>query len=655
MGPYFLEILLLLASAVFVVLAFQRLHVPPSLGYLLVGVLLGPHTIGPVVDTRPLEALAEFGIVFLLFTIGLNFSLGQIRALRNQVLALGTSQVAITTLVVGVLAWLAGLSVASAFVVGAVFAQSSTTIIARQLAEVNEADDRHGRLAVAMSVFQDVTAVPFLVVIPVLGMSVAASVIGAELGWAVGKALLAFLLVFVVGRWMLRPLFHLVAEQRSAELFTLTVLLVSLVAAWTTSSLGLSMAFGAFLAGMMLGETEFRHQVESTIRPFRDVLLGLFFVGIGALVDPSALPGIWHWAALGTLVLLASKILIVRQIVRAYGLEAVLAWRVGLVLAVGGEFGFALIAIALGADVIDTELGQIALTSVLFSLVIAPFLIRYNGAIARRLAGSGAAADGTGVPGAQDAAAQNLQGHVIICGYGRVGQGVAHLLDKNGFAYTALDLNPARVKDAHTAGERVFYADATERDILEALGLDRARLVVVSHGDVPATLRILQNVRASHPDLPVLVRTSDESHDDELREAGATLVVPEALEASLMIAAQALLLLEVPRSRVWHDVQEQRTSRYRLLREFFRGDALQEDAGSGDAARLHSVVLSPASPWIGRRIAELPVGGDVVVTALVRGQQRHIAPQPDTVLAVADVLVIFGVPRELEKAEAAIA
>ncbi len=655
MGPYFLQILLLLAAAVAVVLAFQRLNIPPSLGYLLVGVMLGPHTIGPVVDTRPIQALAEFGIVFLLFTIGLNYSLAQIRALRNQVLALGTGQVAITTAVVALLAWLAGLPAAAAFVVGAVFAQSSTTIIARQLAEVRESEDRHGRLAIAMSVFQDVTAVPFLVVIPVLGMSVAASAIGAELGWAVGKALLAFLLVFVIGRWMLRPLFHLVAEQRSAELFTLTVLLVSLVAAWTTSSLGLSMAFGAFLAGMMLGETEFRHQVESTIRPFRDVLLGLFFVGIGALFEPSVLPQIWHWAALGTLVLLFSKILIVRQIVRYYGLEPVLAWRVALVLAVGGEFGFALLAIALGSNVVDSEVGQIALTSVLFSLVIAPFLIRYNGAIARRLTGSASTVDRAGAPGVDEAAALNLQGHVIICGYGRVGQGVAHLLDRNGIPYAALDLDPARVKDAHTAGENVYYADATEPGILEALGLERARLVVVSHGDVPATLRILQLVRAARRDLPVLVRTADEAHEEQLLQAGATLVVPETLEASLMIAAQALLLLEVPRAQVWRDVQEQRGNRYRLLREFFRGDAARDDAPDSEAARLHSVVLAPESRWVGRTIAELPIGGEVVVTALVRGQERHIAPRPDTILEASDVLVVFGVPRDLEKAEAAVA
>lgn len=275
------QILLLLGVAVAVVVMFQRLHVPTSLGYLLVGVILGPHTVGPTVYVPEFSTLAEFGLVFLLFTIGLNFSLPQLHALRRQVLGLGTGQVMFTTAVVGLAVWLAGLPAAAAFVVGAVFAQSSTAIIGSQLAEQGEENSPHGRLGLAMSVFQDVTVVPFLVVIPVLGMTVGADVLGADLGWALAKGVAAFALLLLAGRWLLRPLFHLVTKKRSAEVLTLTVLLVVLLAAWFTSSLGLSLALGAFLAGMMLGDTEFRHQVEASNRPFRDVLLGLFFIGIG--------------------------------------------------------------------------------------------------------------------------------------------------------------------------------------------------------------------------------------------------------------------------------------------------------------------------------------------------------------------------------------
>jgi len=322
---HLVEILLLLGVAVTVVAIFQKLRIPSSLGYLLAGLILGPHTIGPVVSMPELAALAEFGIVFLLFTIGLNFSLPQLHALRHQVLGLGTGQVAFTTALVGLIAWLSGLNPATAFVIGAVFAQSSTTIISKQLTEQNEDNSRHGRLGLALSVFQDVTAVPFVVVIPVLGLSVGAGALAGALSWAMIKAVLAFLLVFFAGRWLLRPLFHLVAQRRSAELFTLTVLLVALLAAWTTDRLGLSLAFGAFIAGMMLGETEFRHQVEATIRPFRDVLLGLFFAGIGMLFDPAILPQVWHWALLGAVILLTSKTLLVALMVRRSGIDPLTA------------------------------------------------------------------------------------------------------------------------------------------------------------------------------------------------------------------------------------------------------------------------------------------------------------------------------------------
>ncbi len=656
MDQSFAHLLLLLGMAVTVVLIFQRLRIPSSLGYLLVGVILGGHTIGPVIDPQPIQAFAEFGIVFLLFTIGLNFSLPQIYALRHLVLGLGTAQVVLTTIIVGMVAWLLGFPPAGAFVIGAVFAQSSTTIISKQLAEQGEEYSRHGRLGTAMSVFQDVTAVPFVVIIPVLGMASASfgDLTGA-LGWAFVKAAVAFGSVYLVGRWLFRPLFHLVAERRSAEIFTLTVLFVSLLAAWTTNSLGLSMAFGAFLAGMMLGETEFRHQVESTIRPFRDVLLGLFFVGIGMLFDLSSLPKIWHWALLGAVALLLIKTLVVAQIVRIAGIDATAAWRTGWILAVGGEFGFALVSIAMGADVIASTTGQIALTSVLFSMIVAPFLIRYNHALASLFASPSRPQqqeEPAPKPGV-DTVGQ-IKDHVIICGYGRIGQGVARFLELEQIPYLALDLDSAKVKEAHLAGERVFYGDAAERDILEALGTATARLVVISHEDVSSALRILQHLRSLRPDLPVMVRTRDESHVEELRAAGATEIVAETLEASLMIAANTLMALQLPISRIVRRMKEQREGHYRLLRELYRGDSFLADTlHEQDADRLRPVSLPPDSAAIGRALNELTLTG-VVVTALVRDNKKQLKPAPDTRLASGDVLVMFGSPEDLEQAEQAL-
>jgi CPA2 family monovalent cation:H+ antiporter-2 len=645
------QLLVLLLASVAVVAVFQRLNVPSSLGYLLVGVVLGPYTPGPVIEGHQLRVLAEFGIVFLLFTIGLSFSLPQIRALRNQVFTLGTGQVVLTTAVVGVLAWLAGLPAAAAFVTGAVFAQSSTTIISRQLMEQGEDNSRHGRLGTAMSVFQDVTAVPFVVVIPVLGLAVGAEAIATALGWAMAKAVLAFAIVFVAGRWMLRPLFHAVAEGRSAELFTLTVLLVSLAAGWTTKQLGLSMAFGAFLAGMMLGETEFRHQIESAIRPFRDMLLGLFFVGIGMLFDLTALPDIWHWAIGGAAVLMTVKTVLVAGLVRIAGLDALTAWRTGLLLAVGGEFGFAVLALALGANVMSADAGQVALASVLLSMIAAPFVIRHNHAIARRLAPARPPADGADVPAAASAATATLADHVIICGYGRIGQSVGHLLEEEHIPFVALDLDPFRVREAHLAGEPVFFGDATERGVLESVGIANARLLVISHHDLPAARRLLPVVRSLRPDLPVMARTRDERHVDELREAGAVEVVPETLEAAMMIAAHVLLLLGVPLSRIVRRMQEQRTDRYRLLREFIRGEGgILDDAHVRSGDRLHPVLLPRGSGAVGRTIADLALSR-VTVTALVRAGERRLDPPDDTLLQVGDVLVLFGATADVQQAE----
>jgi CPA2 family monovalent cation:H+ antiporter-2 len=402
---------------------------------------------------------------------------------------------------------------------------------------------------------------------------------------------------------------------------------------------------------MMLGETEFRHQIDAAIRPFRDMLLGLFFVGIGMLFDLTALPAIWPWAIAGAVALMVIKTVLVAGLVRMTGADALTAWRTGLLLAVGGEFGFALLAIALGAGVITAAVGQVALASVLLSMVIAPLLIRHNNAIARRLVPARGATTADSAPAAAQAPLSGLAEHVIICGYGRIGQSVGHFLEEEKIRYVALDLDPSRVREAHLAGEPVYYGDATERAVLESVGIGSARLLVISHHDAPASLRLLRVARELRPELPVMARTRDESHVDELREAGAVEVVPETLEAALMIAAHALLLLGVPLTRVVRRMQEQRVDRYRLLREFIRGEGgFLDDAHVASRDRLHPVLLAERSAAVGRTLAELSLPG-VVVTALVRNGERQIDPAPQTVLAADDALVLFGAEEDVQRAE----
>jgi monovalent cation:H+ antiporter-2, CPA2 family len=649
------QMLLLLGATVLVVLVFQRFRIPPSLGYLFVGIMLGAHTAGPVIDNEYIDVIGEFGIVFLLFTIGLSFSLPQIYALRHTILGLGTAQVALTTLVVAVIAWLMGLPGPAAFVVGAVFAQSSTSIITKQLMEQGESQARHGRLGTTMSVFQDITAVPFVVIIPVLGAAAAhdmAGELGLALGLALAKAFLAFVIVLLAGRFLLRPLFHLVAERRSAELFTLTVLFVSLVSAWTTKSLGLSMAFGAFLAGMVLGDTEFRHQVESTIRPFRDVLLGLFFVSIGMLVEPALLPDIWLEALLGAMALLGIKLLLVMAIVRTSGVDLQTVFRTGLLLAVGGEFGFALLAIGLEGNVIASHPAQIVLNSVLFSMILAPLLIRFNQPLALWLFGRLRRRSKPDSEAPTLSEPTESEGHVVICGFGRTGQTVSRFLENEGFDYLALDMDPAIVREARLAGQPVFYGDSSDLAILENVGVARAALLLISHDDKPAALMTLRNAKRLNPELAAVVRTRDQQHVEELRAAGATEVIPETLEASMLLTSHALQALNVPLYRVTQHLQEQRSSHYRMLRELYRGtlDSIKPEASEQE--RLHSVLMSEGCPAIGHSLAELDTEQDhVSVTALVRDNERERYPGGATQVEANDVLVLLGSQDNLERVE----
>jgi CPA2 family monovalent cation:H+ antiporter-2 len=651
-----IQLLLLLGVTVAVVLSFQKFHIPPSLAYLLVGVLLGSHTAGPVIDDRYIGLIAEFGIVFLLFTIGLSFSLAHIYSLRHMIMGLGTAQVVLTTAVVAAGLWLLGIRPEIAFVIGAVFAQSSTTIIVKQLSEQGEEHTRHGRLGTALSVFQDITAVPFVVIIPVLGIAAADEVVGT-LVLALIKAILAIAIMVISGRFLLKPLFHLVAQKRSAELFTLTVLFVCMLSAWITKSLGLSMAFGAFLAGMMLADTEFRHQVDSSIRPFRDVLLGIFFISIGMLIDLGLLPEIWLQAFAGTLALLMIKFLLVTTIVRLSKIDWNTALRTGLVLAVGGEFGFALLAIALNSGAIAQQHAQIALTSVLMSMIVAPFMIRYNRLLAAKVLPLSFAEHlekSNNQDSIQDIHDHHANNHVVICGFGRIGQLVSRCLERENIPYIALDMDPSRVREARLSGYPVYFADSAELSVLEAVNIQSARLLLISHDDTSAALKTLKNVKHFKPELTVLVRTRDESHLDELKEAGATEVIPETLEAGMMLISHTLLALKRPLYSIAQYIQEQRINRYQMLRELFRGDNehLIDRPEEKMTDRLYPVQLDNKSPAVGRALADLANDTrNLVITALVRDGQRQLSPSQDTVLKENDVLVLFGSEDDLKRAE----
>lgn len=646
------SILILLAVAVFVVAALRRLHLPAVLAYLATGLLVGPHGLGFIRDNAGTSSLAEFGVVFLLFTLGLEFSLPRFIVMRRAVFLLGGLQVLLTTVGAAAMARLMGASLPVALVLGGAFAMSSTAIAAKQLSEQAEINLQHGRLAVAVLLFQDLAVIPFLILIPALNHGLD-STLAADLLKAFGKGFLAVVVILAAGRWLLRPLLHQIATARSAELFTLTALLVTMASAFGTAALGLSLALGGFLAGMMLAETEYRHQVEADIRPFRDVLLGLFFITVGMLLNPEVVARHWLLLVGAVLGLLLFKTVLIAALSRYLGADNNAALRTGLVLAQGGEFGFALLSLGLAQHVIRAPVAEFGLAVIVVSMMAGPLLIRYNRLLAERLFPESAAEEHDLLQHDIGRHQLHLENHVVIVGYGRVGQNVARFLEPEGFEFVALDLDPLRVRHAREAGDPVYYGDGTNRDVLRAAGIERARVLVISYFKVSTALKILGHVKKMRPDIPVLVRTRDDAELEKLQEAGATEIIPETLESSLMLASHLLHVLHVPMSEILRKIQEVRTHRYSLLRSVFRGqDALPMDESHAFREQLHTLTLSGGAHAINRSLAEINLKSlGVVVTALRREGVVGRQPPAVTVLKEGDVMVLWGTPEKLEDAE----
>ena len=648
------QILILLAGSVLVLSLVRRVALPPILGYLLVGLLLGPSALDLVTNEHAVALLAEFGVVFLVFTLGLEFSLARMVAMKAEVLGVGGLQMALTGAAFGAVMWMLGLPPAAAVVAGGAAAMSSTAIIIRQLGEQLELNRTHARLALGILLFQDLAFVPLLALATSLGTAAGSDALGpAWLAGMVGRAIAALLTVLVLGRWVLRPLFREIARHRSTETFTLTVLFVALGGAWATLALGLSPALGGFLAGMLLAETEFRHQTEAVIKPFQDILLGLFFVSVGMLLDlrllVTQLPLVLALLAL----LLATKTAIVALVVRGFVPNARKALRTGIVVSMGGEFGFALLTLLLGRGGADAAVVQPLLTAIALSMLLGPLLVRYNGRIADVVLRTRTAAPGE--VALETAATRELatREHVIICGYGRVGQNLARVIESRGLEFIALDLDPHRVRDARQAGDPVVYGDAGQPGVLRALGLERASMLVVSFSDPQVALGVVRSARGLRADLPILVRTEDDARLDELQSAGATEVIPATLETSLSLVAHVLLLLDVPAQDVLQTTEDIRHDRYAVLRNVFRrGDAPALGGERALRQQLRTVVLPPGARALGRSLAELGLHrGPVRVTAVRREGIVGRDPAPDMRLREGDVVVLWGTPENLESAE----
>ena len=644
-------VLALLAGAVLVVGIFRSLNLPPVLGYLMVGAAVGPHAMNLMPDSDSARYLAEFGVVFLMFTIGLEFSLARLYSMKRIVFGLGAMQVLASIVLVMIVGRLAGLGWGAGFALGGTLAMSSTAILSKLLSDRLELDSKHGREAIGVLLFQDIAVVPLLILIPTLSGS--ADALFGTLALATVKAVVLLGLVLFFGQGLMRRWFFLVARQKSAELFMLNVLFITLGLAWMTETAGLSLALGAFLAGMLISETEYRYHVEEDIKPFRDVLLGLFFVTVGMFLDVGqiilALPAVLALLA----ALLVGKFLIAGAASLALGSPQGTAARTGLWLCAGGEFGFVLLSQIEEAQLMPASLSQVVVAALVLSMLLAPLIVQASERIVLRLVSSEWMSRSLQLT---SIATQSMfvDKHAILCGFGRNGQYLGRLLEQEGITYIALDLDPERVRDAAAAGETVVFGDAAKRETLMAAGISRASVVVITYADTDAALRAMSMVRACRPDVPVVVRTADEVDLERLRQAGAAEVVPESVESSLMLASHALALAGIPLPRIVKRIREIRAERYHLLRGIYRGgEHLHEEAlEERQQVRLHSVTLNAGAYAIGKSLADLrlrELGAEI--TAVRRQRVRLIDLAPDMLLGLDDVLVLLGTPSQLAGAE----
>ena len=648
--------LLYLLAAVLGVVACRSLKLPPMLGYLVVGVAIGPNALALGNETATVRHLGEFGVVFLMFVIGLEFNLHKLRAMRSHVFGLGLFQVVLTiAIAMGGSLFLAALAPTlwlmnwqTALALSGAVAMSSTAIVVKLLAERLELDSEHGKRVIGVLLFQDLAVVPLLVLIPAL--SSPPELLFKALALAALKAAGLIVLLLVGGQRVMRWWLTIVARRKSEELFVLNLLLVTLGLAWLTELAGLSLALGAFIAGMLISETEFKHQVETDIRPFHDVLLGLFFISIGMLLDWRMVAEHWGLVLVLTTLPVLFKLLLVTGLARAFGATGGVSLRTGLYLAQAGEFGFVLLTLANQNELVPPVLLNPILASMVLSMLATPFIIMHANTIVMKLVASEWLQQSLQMTNIARKSI-NVNRHVLICGYGRCGQNLARMLEREGIPYIALDLDPDRVRQAVAAGDSVVFGDASRLQALVAAGLGRASAVVVTYLDVPGALKVLSSTRSHAPQVPVIVRTQDDRALEELQAAGATEVVPELLEGSLMLASHALALIGVPMRRVIRIVQDQRDARYSLLRGYFHG-ADDDTVNELETERLSTVTLPFGAGSLGRALSQLTLQAlGVRVISLRRSSGKPIDPETDPPLEDGDTLVLSGRPETLAIAE----
>ena len=641
-------IVIVLLVSVITVICCRKFNIPSMLGYLLVGFLAGPSMLSLIPKSDATDYLGEIGIVFLMFSIGLEFSLPKLKAMRRLVFGLGGLQVVVTMLsIIGIL-MLMGVNFNWAFAAAGAMTMSSTAIVSRILSEKTELGQLHGQMAMGVLLMQDIAVVPLMILIPALSGNGEEGSLWVALGLAGLKMLVTLGVLFVIGSKVMSRWFRMVAKRKSSELFMINVLLVTLGVAYLTELEGLSMALGAFVAGMLLSETEYRFQVEDDIRPFRDILLGFFFITVGMKLDIQALIGGWQQILILLAILLVLKALVVFFIALHMKHPIADSLKTALYLAQGGEFGFVMLNISSKINMVSPELEQAATAAILLSMIIAPFILGSSDAIVSRF-----------VKSSWDMKALDLHSmlvetmsksdHVLIIGFGRGGQTVGRVLAQENIPFFALDLDIGRVQVARNAGEPVSFGDAKRREVLEAAGLERAKMVVITLNNMHETQHVLDNIMSLHPSMPVYVRATNDDYVKTFTDMGAEEAVSDTKETSLVLASYAMLGNGATFNHVYQTIANIRHSRYASLEGLFVGsdDENGFDDGGKSVCR-HAFPLTGEAHAIGKTIRDLPLDNAGIKLLFIRRNTSRIEnPDLDFQLQPNDILVVAGRQEEI--------
>ena len=547
------DALILLLATVFVVPLMRKFNTSPILGFLAAGLFLGPNGFGLIHRIGASKTLAEFGVVFFLFEMGLELSLSRLKSLGMDVFGLGSLQWLITGIILALISLINNAPIEIAIVIGFGLALSSSAFVLQLLSERGEVGTRFGRASFGILLFQDLAVVPLLVVVPLLAVGGGdfSSLLKA-LGTAAGKAAVALGIIFLGGRAFLEPVFRIGASAKSPEAFVATILVTVISMSTLTESLGLSDTLGAFLAGVLLAETKYRHQIEADIAPFRGLLLGLFFITVGFGIDVSLMTGNFLIVTFLLVNLLLIKASVITTLGRVFGINFASSQRTGLILAQGGEFAFVTLGLAQKSNIMAPQHAQLLFLLVALSMAMTPFLAstgsRISSSIERK----------RGLIGARKEDVKNAKDYVVVAGFGRVGQSVCELLDARLVRYMAFDMNPGKVIEARNKGLPVFFGDACRPEVLKAAGIKSPKAVVVTLDDKHGASKAVNALRREYPTIQIFVRAKDAKHQKMLQLGGATAIVPELLESSLLLGGAVLLSYGTPIEEVNSLIEEAR-------------------------------------------------------------------------------------------------